>query len=512
MVAETGVRVWRGIRFAEPPVAERRWQPPVLLAGKPTAENEFGPIPVQQAESADLGNGTMSEDCLTLNVWAPREATPEHPLPVMVWIYGGAYTYGSGRSPALDGTHLARDGVVLVTFNYRVGALGWLDLPELGPSNLGLRDTLAALTWVQDNIRSLGGDPDNVTVFGESAGAGIITSMLVAPAARGLFHAAISESSPATTLASRAMGRHVADLLLRELDLSPDELRDHDAAAIMAASVRLYERVPVQQPGHLAWTITVGDDLIPEDPVKLLRAGRGHPVPLLIGTNADEAGAFWISRSPVLPLNATGLALLFAEARELDPNVPLPELPRQRREAFEQATHACFRMPALWITKGHCAVAPTYLYRFDYAAPLLRLMGVGAGHTTEIPYVFGNFHAGVTERASLVGAHLTAHRISRRVQERWTGFARERRPDADGAPSWPRYRPQDRVSLVIDTHDRVVRDADARGVGSWSAQVGDLIPPVDPSAPVPPGAPTPGGRSATLAADGCSGPPAAPSH
>ena len=165
----TDVRVWRGIRFAEPPVGALRWQAPVPFAGRSTPDNTFGAVSWQhRSRLTELGDdATLSEDCLTLNVWSPEPATRAHPLPVMVWVHGGAYVAGSGRAPMFDGTELAREGVVVVTVNYRLGALGWLDLPELGPPNLGLRD----------GIRDFGGDDANVTVFGESAGAGIITSL-----------------------------------------------------------------------------------------------------------------------------------------------------------------------------------------------------------------------------------------------------------------------------------------------------------------------------------------------
>lgn len=470
------VVVHRGIRFAQPPVGALRWKAPVPLAGRPTVENTFGPSPMQHMDgSGDVGPGICDEDCLTLNVWAPQSATPEHPLPVMVWIFGGAYTYGSGSNPAFDGAQLAARGVVAVTLNYRLGPLGWIDEPALGPTNLGMRDVMCALGWVRENIRSLGGDEGNVTVFGESAGAGIITSMMASPAAAGLFDAAISQSSPATTLASREMGAHVAKRLREILGVSVEELRDLAPARIVEAGEQLYAEIPVAQPGHLAWTVTCGDDLLPEDPVRVLAQGRGLPVPLVIGTNRSEAGSFWISRSPVLPINRTGLAALFAEARDLDPDANLPDLPHHRKQAWEEATDVCFRMPAVWIAEGHSAVAPTYLYRFDHATPLLRLIGVGSGHTTEIPYVFNSFRAMRADVTLMLGGEHVARDIARRMQERWTAFAREGYPGARELCAWPPYDSATRPTLVIDREDRVVEDLDAEGLKVWGNRVEDLL-------------------------------------
>jgi len=202
------VRVWKGLRYAAPPEGELRWRAP--RPPEPWTEVadalEFGPISPQPKSPIPLGAGTrVSEDCLFLNVWSPSGAGPEAAKPVMVWVHGGAYIFGAGSQPLYDGHVLASRGdVVVVTVNYRMGAFGFLDLsgfdgPQTFDTNLGLHDVIRALEWVRDNIAGFGGDPSQVTLFGESAGAGIITTLLTAPAAAGLFSRAIAQSSPART-------------------------------------------------------------------------------------------------------------------------------------------------------------------------------------------------------------------------------------------------------------------------------------------------------------------------
>ncbi|TQJ30193.1 carboxylesterase/lipase family protein [Microbacterium sp. SLBN-146] len=473
----SAVRVYRGIRFAEPPVGDLRWQAPVPLAGEPDPRNAFGPAAPQHLNPLiDLGAGaTQSEDCLTLNVWSPESATSQHPLPVMVWVHGGAYAFGGARSPSYDGTLLAQDDVVVVTINYRLGALGWLDLPELGPSNLGLRDVLCALGWVREHIGDYGGDPSNVTVFGESAGGGIVTSLLTSPAAAGLFDAAIAESSPATTVSSRAMGAEVAERLLEALGATASDLRTVGTDRLVAAAAQVFVSVPTAHPGHLAWAPTIGDDLLSADPATILAAGKGLAVPLLLGTNRDEAHAFAHSKSPLLPVGPEGLAALFAEVRDAHPEDAIPDLPHGRRADLEEATQASFRMPAVWIAEGHGETAPTHLYRFDHATPMLRVIGLGAAHATEVPYVFGTFGVHPHDPTLKLGGHAEAIRISARVRARWTGFARNRSPEAPGAPEWPAYRRTTRSSLVIDVHDRVADDLDGPTRTAWGDTVLDVV-------------------------------------
>ncbi|KTR87832.1 carboxylesterase, partial [Microbacterium testaceum] len=243
---DRGVRSWRGIRFAVAPTGERRWRDPLAA---PDAEGEvdataFGPVCPQPANPAiPLGEGTVQdEDCLSLNVWAPGDDAAARP--VMVWLHGGAYTFGSSRQPMYDATAMVDAGnVIVVTVNYRLGALGFLDLsgavPEAGfEGNLALKDVLLALRWVQRNIAAFGGDPAQVTVFGESAGGGLVTTLLATPSARGLFSRAIAESSPVSSVYGRERATRVAEQFLDALGVDaadPAALRDAPVDAVVAA-------------------------------------------------------------------------------------------------------------------------------------------------------------------------------------------------------------------------------------------------------------------------------------
>lgn len=472
------MKVWRGIPYAHPPVGPLRFRAPQPIASHPPLIDAPGTVfgsvcPQPLSRIAPLGPGaTMDEDCLTLNIWTPDAATPQ---PVLVWVHGGAYVEGSGRAEAYDGTRLAEEGAVVVTLNYRLGALGWLDLPGTTDSNVGLRDVMAALRWVRDNIAAYGGDPHNVTVFGESAGAGIVTTLLATPTAAGLFDAAISESSPATTVATRTQAAEVAARLLAELGIGAEELAAVDTPALVTASTRVFSAVPAASPGRLAWCPVIGDDLVPEDPAAVLARGDGLPVPLLIGTNHDEARAFAHSHSPLLPVSAEGLHALLAEVETAHPGDALPPVPSASRALLDEATDASFRMPAVWIAEGHSRVAPTFLYRFDHATPALRLLGLDAAHATEIPYVFGTFGINPNDPTLKLGGRHAVERISERVRRRWRGFAASRTPDAGPDAPWPAYDDTRRTSLVIDVHDRVVDDLDADRRARWGDAVLDLV-------------------------------------
>ncbi|WP_111767787.1 carboxylesterase/lipase family protein [Nakamurella deserti] len=474
------VAVWKGLRFAEPPVGERRWRAPVAASpGAGVVEAvAFGPAAPQPLNPVIfLGDGiARDEDCLFLNVWAPSGAVG---LPVMVWVHGGAYALGSASQPLYDGAALATSGdVVVVTLNYRLGALGFLDLTSFGDSfdsNLALRDVLLGLEWVRDNIAGFGGDPSAVTLFGESAGGGMVCALLAAPAAAGLFARAIVQSSPATSIYGTTRSRAVAQRFLTAVRASVDEVRELPVDAIVAASTLVYDAVPSEEPGTLAFAPTVDGAVLPEHPITVLREGRGHPVPLVIGTNRDEATLFKFMKSPLIPITEEKITAMLRQLAEESPGTVLPtreqlsgayEGVRQRMLGLGVARDIGFRMPTVWLTEGHSAIAPTWLYRFDHATPMLRLIGIGAAHATELPYTWGNFGASKKDFTFRLGGRRAALEISRRLMGRWTAFAHGDPPGDD----WPAYG-DDRATLVIERHDRVEPDLDGALRKGWGDQV-----------------------------------------
>ncbi|MGO9695380.1 MAG: carboxylesterase/lipase family protein [Mycobacterium sp.] len=488
------IRTWKGIPYAAPPTGGLRFRAPEpperwTEVADATSYGPTCPQPSFPNMPLDLG-APQGEDCLRLNIWASSDIQPGDKKSVMVWLHGGAYVLGSSSQPLYDGRRLAGGGdVVVVTVNYRLGALGFLDLSSFSTarrrfdSNVGLRDVLAALAWVRDNIAAFGGDPHKVTLFGESAGGGIVTTLLATPAAEGLFAGAIAQSSPATSVYDRGRGRRVAVAVLDRLRIAPPDVQgllDAPIAAILAASQEVFDEVPVRNPGTLAFVPIVDGDLLNDYPVRVAQEGRSHPVPLIIGTNKHEAALFRLMRSPLMPITPRAITSMFTQIAAEQPDLQLPTAEqigsaysRLRRKArfLRIATDVGFRMPSVWLAEGHSRVAPVYLYRFDYSTPLLKLLLVNAAHATELPYVWGNLGAPKDPTLKLGGAK-TAKAVSKRVRTRWINFATHSKPAGpDGEPDWTPYQGADRACLVINKRDTVVHDVDARIRAAWGSEM-----------------------------------------
>jgi para-nitrobenzyl esterase len=483
------VKAWKGIRYAAAPIGELRWRAPEPPPNwsEPADATRVGPVcpqPTDPKIPLDLG-APQGDDCLTLNVWASSDTEPGDGKPVMVWVHGGAYVLGSSAQPLYHGRALAGGGeAMIVTVNYRLGAFGFLDMSSFGSqfaSNLGLRDVLFALQWVRDNIAAFGGDPDRVTLFGESAGGGIVTTLLASPAADGLFSAAIAQSSPATSVYNSDRGRRMAEQFIATMGVRADEigrLTDAPVEAMLAASKRLFDEVPVQTPGALAFAPIVDGDVVPDHPVKLARDGRTHPVPLIIGTNKHEAALFRWMKSPLMPITPDAIKAMFAEVATEQPALQLPSEAqleaayrgRSKVKGLGVARDIGFRMPSIWFAEGHGAVAPVYLYRFDFATPMLRLLRLGAAHATELPYVWGNLVAGPKDPTFKLGGLKAGTAVSARMRARWLSFAVDGDPSTD-QPAWRRYRAEDRATLVIDKQDSVVADLDRDLRTAWGDEV-----------------------------------------
>lgn len=505
-VAHRKVSSFKGIPYAAAPIGPLRWRsprPPEAWDGELDA-SRFGAIAPQpglpfapKPAPAGLNNHlpAASEDCLTVNVFSP--ALGDARLPVMVWIHGGAYYIGSSADPLFDGSGLARHGnVVVVTFNYRLGALGFLDFSgftgesEPFDSNLGQRDQLAALTWVQRNIEAFGGDPAQVTVFGESAGAGAITTLMTTPSASGLFRAAIAESSPVGSVYSRERAHRFASRFLELVDVPEreiDRLRLLPVEQLTRACERLVRSNPSVDPGTIAVAPVVDGELVPEYPLTAFEAGRALPIPLIIGTNRNEALLFKLLRSPILPTSVADIEAMIANLGIAEAWMIAPEYDGypSRASALHISTDAAFRMPTIWAATAHSRHAPTWLYEFDYVRPLLKAIGFGAMHGSELPYVWGNAIASPLAAVPLGGAR-TAAEVAARMQARWLSFARTLDPNPAGATNaravadpgvpgamqrWPGYDGVHRNTLVINKVDRVVRDPRRKRRLAWGDEV-----------------------------------------
>lgn len=443
-----------GIPYAAPPIGARRWQPPARLVSW-TGERDatkFG-LPCYQPGSLsafyDRSYTQMSEDCLTLNVWTRAEATDEA-LPVMVWVHGGALVMGSGID--YDGARLTAKGVVLVTVNYRLGPFGFYAHPELSAEgggtsgNQGFKDQIAALAWVQDNIEQFGGDPDNVTIFGESAGSWSMSVLQASPQARGLFHKVIGQSGarfiPLPDLKQARWGLPSAEGWGQELATifagaeAPDlaALRDLSAESIISAYVANPKVLT-----NFDWLTIVDGDVLPDEVNKIFAEGRQADVPVLIGSNADEATTFDPAIGATATVDYAALLNQFVGATLAGDNKTVFDLyPAQAEVARDSYTRfntdAMFTQPMrLWADYMGKVSSPAYLYWWNWRPVIDGSDQYGAFHAAEIPYVFGNLAMFDIE------ANPRDIAFADKMQTIWTNFAKNGNPSSNGIIDWPAY-------------------------------------------------------------------------
>ncbi|MFJ9816794.1 carboxylesterase/lipase family protein [Streptomyces sp. NPDC101151] len=483
---EDGLAVFRGIPFAEPPVGEARFQAP--RPARPwdgTREAyAFGPPPPQdigvQGRAGEV-SGPTGDDWLTVNVWTP-EADPSAGRPVMVWIYGGAYKLGHAGQPAYDARRIARDGdVLVVTFNYRMGIEGFARL-DGAPANRGLLDQVAALEWVRANITAFGGDPDQVTVFGESAGAGSVASLLAMPRTRGLFRRAVAQSVPGTFF-SDELARDMAAALAAEAGRRPtaadlaavDPRRLTDAGQSLSAKMLQYR----DRWGQAAPTVTpfapvVDGDVLPTTPWRALAAGAAREVDLLVGHNRDEFRLFLAMGGMLGKITDEQVT---AALRLLAPGGAAGE--RAYRTAFPDAspselyervqTDWLFAMPTVHLAQAQLAGGGrAHVYELTWPAP--GSGGVlGACHTLDVTLLFGGFDADLG-RLLFAGTDTPAEaeELSSRFRRAWTSFART------GDPGWPAYGTEDRLVQILDTEPQVTAYPEERSRRLWEGY--DFLP------------------------------------
>jgi para-nitrobenzyl esterase len=477
-----GVDRWRSIPYARPPVGPLRYRAPQPVQPWRGVRHchGYGSASPQQRMYTLLGPGRYqptSEDCLTLNVVTPTGAAgapDSSPLPVMVFVHGGGYILGSSATPIYDGASLARRGCVYVSVNYRLGALGCLDLSSLSTGdttiddNLFLRDLVAALRWVADNIAAFGGDPDRVTVFGESAGAHAVATLMATPAAKGLFAQVISQSPSNGMTRDRALAAEYASRFARQLGATEQTA----AAALHAASpaelVDALDRLIVEGQremlGAFAIGPTFGTDFLPTDPVVAMARGEAHRVPLITGTNADE-GRLFTRFLKLLPTNQSAIERLFTQTEPAVRDRIIAAYP-----GYPDAA-ACVRLggdfifgSAVWqMAHAHSRHAPTYVYRYDYATQTLKLSGLGATHATELLAVFDVYRSRFGRLLTAGVDSRTARKVSDDVQTRWLAFADHGVP----GPDWPRYTADERAVLVLDRRRRLEFDPGSERRLAW---------------------------------------------
>jgi para-nitrobenzyl esterase len=452
---EAGVRAYLGIPYAAPPIGALRWQAPRPVAPwqgvrKATA---FGARCVQARIFDDMVfRDEPSEDCLHLNVWTP--AVPGMSgLPVMVWIHGGGFQAGSGSEPRQDGARLARKGVVVVTFNYRLGVFGFLAHPELtkasgraSSGNYGLMDQVAALQWVKDNIKAFGGDPRSVTIFGESAGSFAVSSLMASPLAKGLFQRAIGESgaffnapggllAPRTLAEAEQLGATFAESVGAA---SLAALRDKPAEELLAAAMR---------GDGFRFSPTVDGHVIPRAVPVIYAEARQARVPLLAGWNADEVRKGVVLAKPTAESFTADVRKRFGDQADAILRVYPASTDAEALESAAALASDGFIGYSTWKwieTHARTGSSPVFRYSFDRKIPVppgtavngtpVTSADVGARHAGEIEYVFGTL-----DSSPQVPWDAADRKLSDQMMTYWANFARSGDPNGPAVPAWPRY-------------------------------------------------------------------------
>jgi para-nitrobenzyl esterase len=457
---KNGIYKFAGIPYAASPTGSRRWLPPapvepwsgVLQAKQfaPTCPQNPMAIPVLSALQPEPQN----EDCLYLNVWTP--GLDDARRPVMVWIHGGGFTTGSGSSLAYNGRTLAtRGNTVIVTINYRLGAFGFLNLNEVtggkipSTGNEGLLDQVFALKWVRDNIAAFGGDPRNVTIFGESAGAMSVACLLAMPGAKGLFHKAVLQSGAAHTIYTKEKGILATMTLLDILKMSPqdiDGLRSLTVKQLLAAQQEFGIRALDWKSGLgvLPFEPVVDGKVLPKPPIEAIASGSAASIPVLIGTTAQEWKLFGAMDRGLQTMDDDRL---LRKCQRLVPPEKAPELLETYRKALPksgvQATPAelfaaiqtdrIFRIPAIRLAETQRKYQPVYVYLFTWTSPFMDGL-LGACHALELGFLFGTMEE-IFSGSNLPGADA----LARNIQDAWLSFARTGKPTCEGLGDWPVY-------------------------------------------------------------------------
>ena len=504
--ADGGIAVFKGIPYAVPPVGAMRWRPPAPMQRWKTVRDAtaFGPACVQpQGKSVSVYSPAaplpVSEDCLTLNIWAPKNAKN---APVFFWIHGGALVTGSSREATYDGRRMAERGVIVVSINYRLGVLGWLahpgltaESPQHVSGNYGLLDQIAALGWVKHNIAAFGGNPGNVTIAGESAGALSVMYLLDSPLARGLYAKAIAESGYMISMPELNKAVHgapsgeAAGQMLGGALQAPDigALRAIDAQTITDSAAKL---------GYGPWG-TVDGLVLPRQMVDAFDQGKQAPVPLLAGFNQGEIRSLMVL-APKPPATAAEYeATIRDRYGELaDAFLKLYPAANYKESIIAATRDGLYGWTAERMALKQTAIGqPAYLYLFDHGYPAMDDAGLHAFHASELPYVFGTIGT-LGPNWPKIPDTPEEHALSDAMLDYWTSFARDGRPVAARAPAWPAYGADARYMHFVATpepskglmpgmfalNESVMCRKKAAGKFAWNWNVGLAAPKLPPKA------------------------------
>ncbi len=484
-----GVHVFKGVRYGAPTGGTGRFMPPgksepwsgvreAIDFGPraPQLDSQFHGMVPPEVEVMDPG-GPMSEDCLCLNIWTASLGAA-HKRPVMVWLHGGGYTTGSGAFTCYDGTELARKhDVVAITLNHRLGVFGFTYLADLGgaqfarATNAGMLDIVAALEWVRDNIAAFGGDPGNVTIFGQSGGGGKVSTLMAMPPARGLFHRAIVESGAAVTGAPRERATKSAEALMQKLGLQTNDVAKLQQTPMEQLLQVMGEMSGNGMPGSgsLVMAPVVDGSTLPTDPFSPTAPGTSKDIPLLIGTVETEVTFF--PNQILDPIDDASLHAHVKQTLRRANDAQVDELIAVYRKGRPKASNtdlyliiasdATFRQGVLVEADRKAAQqgAPVYQYYFTWRSPV-RDGKLRTFHTLEIPFVFDI----VDECKSMTGSGQDRYALAAKVSGAWTAFARTGNPNHAGLPHWPAFDETKRAVMILNDKCEAVDDpyGDAR--------------------------------------------------
>jgi len=449
---DNSVSVYKGIPYAAPPVGDLRWKEPQPAKdwGGVREAVKFSAIPPQR-ESAD----PQSEDCLYLNVWTPAKAA-DAKLPVMVWIYGGGFTYGSASTRIYDGTQLAQQGVVVVSFNYRLNVLSGFAHPMLskeaskesghGSGNYGLLDQIAALKWVQRNIKAFGGNSGGVTVFGESAGGLSVSALVVSPMTDGLIHKAIVESGSGARITTQDAAERNGQELVKQMGL------ENDPNVLATLRAKAWKDLPNAQ-NYRGGPVLDGYAFT-DHPVNFWAQGKQHPVPMLIGYNHDEA-TFFTARDGDVPKTMEAFQASVKQRFGAAADKVLALYPAKTEDEIYWAeiairTDSRFGLGARAQLRGMFTVpAKTWMYHFSHLPQPVRDPKRGVSHASELSYVFGTIPA---------AADKTSHELSDYMVRYWAQFAKTGDPNGPDLPPWPAFQKGSEAYLELGDPVRPGKD------------------------------------------------------